>query len=196
MAGKDDRDVLVPKHRAASQPGEGFDDDTPIGGDVLTRTESRARSAARNSKDAVALISKAEERLRAEIRSYAETDQADHREMKGILAKQDLVLRDQDEKLDAHNLKLDTMNSHVSDLREGYGKVAGTLDVLVESFRTGQVLQRVEAETTAQVVRQTTTYKLKRKLIGWRLIAKIFGAIASVVGVGIAGHYVAKWFGA
>lgn len=200
----DDRDVLRRKTPPAgvraqtAVPIGEFDNDelTPVEGDQQTQTNKRATQAAGSSKAALELVKKvqkSQDELVTQVKVYAETDQADHKEMKGGIAdvKSDVadVKADvADVKTDVADVKTDVrqLTSHVGDLREGFGEVSGQLRVIVKHFD-------LDAENEAHEQRIRISYKSKVKLKFWETILKIFAVSAGAGGAAWATYEVTRW---
>lgn len=204
---------------AMSAP-EDFEEDTAVESNQMDRVEHRSKTAASASKraasasltaasastTAVTLIGAAKDELRKEsqasearitaaIDQYAQRDISDHAEMKAHLRRQDLHLAKQDEQFVKHGEKLDAIGEHVSDVREAVGQLKGAVEIMKETFVTGQVKTRVEVETTAIEQIKTGEYKRSRNLLGWKAIFKIIGAVLATIGVALAGHFAGRWLG-
>lgn len=205
----DDRDQYrkrTPPHgvRAQTAPPVGeFDnaDLTPVYGTPEVQTLKRAEQAAESGKSAAgtsraalkiveqlgkdqsALRDEVKE-VRREVQAYAETDQRDHKEMKGGLAETKTTLSDVKSELKTQSADIKTQGEHIGDIREKLGVIVGKIETWDDQIS----LQRQNA---AHEERIRFSYKTKVKLKWWDLVMKILAA----GGVVLAGYEASKLIG-
>lgn len=127
----DDRDVrkkITPPVgvRAQTAQPESFEDETPVEGDPVSQINTRARSAAHNSRQAVNKIGVLDAKLEGyqrQVDTYFGLDQAEH---KRIYAQLD----SQSQKLDDVRSDVGDLKTDIGDLKGDVGEVKGALETL------------------------------------------------------------------
>lgn len=143
----DDRDVrkkATPPAgvRAQTAQPESFEDETPVEGDPVSQINTRARSAAHNSRQAVnkiALLDSKVDGYQRQVDTYFAIDQADHKRLYG-------QLDSQSEKLDGVRSEIADVRTDMGDLKGAVGEVKGALETLNTTLT-----KQFEVQTAKQI---------------------------------------------